>query len=1515
MIGSHRFYSYFVVLTALLIASCAPTESNTPEVQVAKVTAINTLEGDFGQSTLTFRVTSAIEQRVRYQTTNITAASNSDYLSQSGEWLMQPGVVRTVDVTVLGDTQVEADELVGLLLTYSDGSQSRHQGTIINDDRPLVSVADQRLNEGAKGTTVMRFTLKLSQTTLTNFPVRVITEDANQTQITAGVGKDFQPAMANVDYQPADIEVIFPPGSNEATAEVLIVGDTDIETGEAFLLKVFDATDDPATASPLGSAFGLIINDDGPGFNMPQVTLGNAQALEGPANSNNTLTFPVVLTGPNEVDFSIFYQVILPSASKGDFPPADINDLPASAGKFMDIVATGDTLSLTDSLQIPISGDNAYELDEYFELVLTTESGYELARARGVIQNDDIPRFELLNVSQKEGNSGKTDLSFTLTWNEPENLAEEIRLKYRTLDGFSVDDSKATSGLDYDYTTGTVIFQPGDTSKTINVAIVGDTRYEPNEALTLEVTTESGSYVISARGLIVNDDSPKLGVTPTDGTAVKENAGELRFNAVFEQDVTQNTTLYYVIESGSAMARLPGEEGADVTAPSLTGTASYSAGRPDSDNMPITVTVIDDLLVEQTESFTVTFYSSQQDADNQRNPLNQSAVSIIDNDVVLVEFSTSAFRGLEGNVVGAEVALSDVTSIQPNPTLSIYNGILPSEASISLFLLDTGTAESDDYRFTGGDPATITIPAGDYSTATSMVIPGFVIMSDAVLENDETLTLGLNLNTPSSGLELGPKSTLEITIENDDVLQLGFSNTTSLSGSETNPTPLPSLQAMTAVASDYDPTGPGGKALSVSLSLLNPGTTGQAEGEDFTPSLPATLTVSDFPIAVNDILINPAMPSILNDNLIELVENATLQLTAVPDALATVDTSRNSLKYTITSDDQLTVTLAKNIYSYTEGNIPADLADRVGFIITGGIVDQDSPELSFYLAITEGTATAADYNATQPMRITLPTGTYQDSVNPVLPLSSAHFSAVSDGLVEDTETLDISLSTIAAGSENYLLFGTESSTTVRIISTDQLTVSFIESDYQGFENTPAGSKPKVSVTGDADIEVGIAFSILHDPNEAYPAIGTSVSALTVPKQAGTVEYEVTTLSIPGNTANDVNRVTLLGLATSQNRLVSTVSPNSQRYRILNDDALNMTNGSGMTQCFNDTKRVLCEDIPVGSEYLLQDAFLNHSAPAFTSAGSNTDSTNATWTCTQDNRTGLTWAFEAAAPVSRSAIDASAFPASAGTFCSLSNWRLPRLTELYNLFDFSSSATTLINTTIFNTLSTGATDFYWSADSDFSKTPWAMSFNQGELDNTVTNRLLIMVSDEGAAQLQPDATDPVYACDDLDQQLDPALTSDHRFTLLKIGNDATVTDNLTGLTWTTESWNTNASASPLQQVDWGSALDVASNTTYANSSDWRTPTVKELLSLLYFGCDPDGSLLTDLRLPPYFAPLVNIDTALPLMSSTPVAVTATGDPLALWVLTLNPTTPAAVLTRSDPPSSTVSMQQFLVKTTN
>jgi hypothetical protein len=107
------------------------------------------------------------------------------------------------------------------------------------------------------------------------------------------------------------------------------------------------------------------------------------------------------------------------------------------------------------------------------------------------------------NVSVVEGDSGVTSLIFTITL----SLAciHTVTVHYAT------SDKTAQVGSDYIAIPETVMtFNPGETSKTINVEILGDTDVEPDEYFYVDLSNAVDASLVEGHshglGTILNDD-------------------------------------------------------------------------------------------------------------------------------------------------------------------------------------------------------------------------------------------------------------------------------------------------------------------------------------------------------------------------------------------------------------------------------------------------------------------------------------------------------------------------------------------------------------------------------------------------------------------------------------------------------------------------------------------------------------------------------------------------------------------------------------------------------------------------------------------------------------------------------------------------------------------------------------------------------------------------------------------------------------------------------------------------
>src|SRR5262249_46659062 len=138
------------------------------------------------------------------------------------------------------------------------------------------------------------------------------------------------------------------------------------------------------------------------------------------------------------------------------------NDFIATSGTLT--FAPGDTSKTIDVL---VEGDTQNEPTESFFVNLSHSSNATIAvnQGKGTITNDDsVPSLSISNVSLAEGNSGTTAFTFTVSLSAASG--QMVGVNYATADG------TATVGSgDYQATSGTLTFNPGQLSKTITVLV------------------------------------------------------------------------------------------------------------------------------------------------------------------------------------------------------------------------------------------------------------------------------------------------------------------------------------------------------------------------------------------------------------------------------------------------------------------------------------------------------------------------------------------------------------------------------------------------------------------------------------------------------------------------------------------------------------------------------------------------------------------------------------------------------------------------------------------------------------------------------------------------------------------------------------------------------------------------------------------------------------------------------------------------------------------------------------
>ncbi|WP_307120417.1 Calx-beta domain-containing protein [Sphingomonas kyeonggiensis] len=471
------------------------------------------IEGDSGTRNLVFTVTRTGDATaaisLEYGVELDASASASDFASGAalaGVVDFAAGeITKTITLAVKGDTQVEANEALSVHLYPLNGDfiidDDTATGTIVNDDflPSHVSIGDASVVEGDAGTRNLVFTVTRSGGT-------------DAASVEYGVDLDGSTSASDLASGAVLAGVVdFAAGETTKTITIAVKGDTVVEGNETLSVHLFPLSDNVIVDDD--SATGTIVNDD---VLPSHISIGDASVVEGDSGTRN-LVFTVTRTGGTDAA-SVEYGVDLDGS-------ASVNDL-ASGAVLAGVVdfAAGET---TKTITVAVKGDTIVEGNETLSVHLFPLSENVVVdddSATGTIVNDDVlpSHISIGDASVVEGNSGTSNLVFTVTRTGGTDAAS---VEYGVeLDG-SASASDLASGA---ILAGVVDFAAGETTKTITVAVKGDTIVEGNETLAVHLYPLSDNVIVdddTATGTIVNDDHPNQApVAHADATAVNEDA-------------------------------------------------------------------------------------------------------------------------------------------------------------------------------------------------------------------------------------------------------------------------------------------------------------------------------------------------------------------------------------------------------------------------------------------------------------------------------------------------------------------------------------------------------------------------------------------------------------------------------------------------------------------------------------------------------------------------------------------------------------------------------------------------------------------------------------------------------------------------------------------------------------------------------------------------------------------------------------------------------------------------------
>jgi len=236
-----------------------------------------------------------------------------------------------------------------------------------------------------------------------------------------------------------------------------------------------------------GGHHAFLLNPVAPG--TPVVNIGDASVTEGHTGTR-AVTFTATLSNSSSLPVTVSYGTVNGSAVAG-------NDYQATSGS-----VTFDPGQTSKTISVLVNGERVGEPNETFVVSLSLVSGNAIiadGQAVGTIQ-DDEPRITINDVSKNEGQNNTTPFAFSVTISPTSDVA--VNLAFATADG------SAKSVDDYQVTSGSLTFNPGETSKTITVGVVGDKKLEGDEVFYVNLSSATGAFIVDSQGagVVRNDD-------------------------------------------------------------------------------------------------------------------------------------------------------------------------------------------------------------------------------------------------------------------------------------------------------------------------------------------------------------------------------------------------------------------------------------------------------------------------------------------------------------------------------------------------------------------------------------------------------------------------------------------------------------------------------------------------------------------------------------------------------------------------------------------------------------------------------------------------------------------------------------------------------------------------------------------------------------------------------------------------------------------------------------------------
>src|SRR5213079_580373 len=446
----------------------------------------------------------------------------------------------------------------------------------------------------------------------------------------------------------------------------------------------------------------------------------------------NTVTALLSAVNPSSFGQSVTFTATVTSGAGTPTGTAQFKDNGTNLGAPVALnaggVATFTTSALTAGTHT-ITAD--YSGDGNFNASAGTLAGGQVVNAQ--------PGLSINDVSLTEGDSGTKTMTFTVTLSSASNLTVTVN--------FATANATATAPTDYLAASGTLTFNPGDLTKTINVTINGDQTFEPDETFTVNLSNPVNTTISKSVGIgtILNDDAQGGIISFSQANySVNESGGSLTITVNRSGDTTGPATVDYTTpDDSAALTVLPCATPGGVALPRCDFTTALGTLRfaPGETVKTFVVLISQDNFVEGPETLPLTlsnlsggavFGSFPTATLTINDDLTEPFANPIDDSANFVRQNYHDFLNREPDATGLQFWTNNIDNCAPKPSCTELQRINTSAAFfLSVEFQQSGYYVYRTYKAGLGDISSPTVPVPvrfrDFIRDTAEVDRGVVV--------------------------------------------------------------------------------------------------------------------------------------------------------------------------------------------------------------------------------------------------------------------------------------------------------------------------------------------------------------------------------------------------------------------------------------------------------------------------------------------------------------------------------------------------------------------------------------------------------------------------------------------------------------------------------------------------------------------------------------------------------------------------------------------------------------------